>query len=78
MKWIPTAHAARWKKTLQFGEVFPVEVELQAAMERRGLTQGQAASELGVSQKTVSVWLRGDKPPSRERAEKIREWIAKG
>jgi hypothetical protein len=42
-----------------------VEVELQAAMERRGLTQGQAASELGVSQKTVSVWLRGDRPPSR-------------
>jgi len=57
---------------------FPLSDQMKALMDRRGLTQGQAASELGVSQKTVSVWLRGDKPLSRESAGKIREWIAKG
>jgi DNA-binding XRE family transcriptional regulator len=68
------AHAARWKKTLQFGEVFPVEVELQAAMERRGLTQAQAAAALGVSRMTLSKWLKGSQL-SPENRKRVQSWV---
>jgi DNA-binding transcriptional regulator YiaG len=67
------AQAARWKKPVE-EEGFPLMVELKAAMERRKLTQAMAAKELGVSQMTVSRWIKGS-PMTSEGEAKIRAWI---
>lgn len=72
------ARDRRWKKPQPDAEGFPLHVQLRSAMEGRGLTQLQAAGEIGVSQKTVSVWLKGEKPLSPESAAKVREWIGRG
>jgi len=67
------AEANRWTQT--GGEdIFPLHVLIQAAMERRGLTQAMAAKELGVSQMTISKWLN-EKPLSPENEAKVRDWI---
>jgi DNA-binding XRE family transcriptional regulator len=70
------ADAARWKKPTD-EKGFPFHVQFKATLERRGLTQAQAAGELGVTQKTVSVWLSGKKTLSPETAAKVREWMEK-
>lgn len=72
------ARDRRWNKPAPDTEGFPLHVQLRSTMEGRGLTQLQAAGEIGVSQKTVSVWLKGDKPLSPESAAKVREWINRG
>lgn len=70
------AHAARWKKPKADEDGFPFTVRFQAALERRNLTQAQAAAELGVSKMTVSRWIRG-MAISQESAAKVREWMDK-
>ncbi len=77
---IKEADERRWEtRTVETTpEGIPLHVQLQTAIKDRGLSQLQVAGEFGVSQKTVSVWLKGDKPLSRESAKKIREWVAQG
>lgn len=70
------ATAARWKKPVTDEEGFTLAVQIKATMERRGLTQVQAAADLGVSQKTVSTWIKGS-PVSPESSAKIAEWMSR-
>jgi len=53
----------------------PLHVQLEATIKKRGITQGQAAGELGVSAMTVSRWIREAKPISLESSTKIKAWI---
>lgn len=68
------AAAARWKKPTDESGT-PLIVLLEAAIERRGMTQLQAAEALGVSRMTVSNWIKGRKPLSSENEAKVRAWI---
>lgn len=51
--------------------------EIRAARERAGLTQGQLAQRLGVTQRTVGNWERGATVP-KSRAAAIRAFLAPG
>ena len=70
------AETNRWRQTSGDGDGFPLVARLQAAMERRSLTQAMTAAELGVSRMTVSNWLKGRKPISPENVARVRTWLA--
>ena len=56
----------------------PLHIKLKETIKERGISQLQAAGELGVSPMMVSLWVRGAKPISQESAGKVLGWLKVG
>ena len=46
-------------------ELPELATELRAARDRRGMSQAQAAAEIGTTQQTLGRWEKGDRPQAR-------------
>jgi transcriptional regulator with XRE-family HTH domain len=52
-----------------------IEAAIREALEGRGLSQRQAAAELGVSQQALSQWVTGAAIPNRAQTKRLAEWL---
>lgn len=50
---------------------------MRAEMARRGITQREAAEQLGVSPQDISFWVLRHRVPSKTRIPKVARWLHK-
>lgn len=58
-------------------DIHPLLIALRNAVAERGLTQSQAASEIGISERTLAYWLNDDVTPQKRFRPAIIEWLGR-